>query len=255
MPVAAGSSPRLGARRAPGWPLAVTLGVHVLLAWCWLQASSLRMLPVDGRALREFFVVPVRVPVLVPAPAVARTDRGATRTAPVAALRVAPSTEPQAIATPPAPTMQPAAPAIASEPATDVFALPQPAAQDGATSGDDSLAGRAKSSAGATDHELRKGKLAPLDPGDSKWHRFSQAVGSARIDKSRTLTSESYTTPDGVTIYRFRQGGRTYCRTGGNIKPSPFGAEGGGAALFDKAGGDGFAGIVTCPIQAEFKRD
>ena len=109
--------------------------------------------------------------------------------------------------------------------------------------------------AGTVDHELRKGKLAPLDPGDNKWQRFAQAVGDARVDTSRTLTSESYTAPDGVVVYRFRQGGRTWCRTGGDIRPSPFGAQAGGAALFDKAGGGGFAGLVQCPTQVQFKRD
>jgi len=109
--------------------------------------------------------------------------------------------------------------------------------------------------AGAVDHELRKGKLAPLDPGDNKWQRFAQAVGDARVDTSRTLTSESYTAPDGVVVYRFRQGGRTWCRTGGDIRPSPFGAQAGGAALFDTAGGGGFAGTVRCPTRVEFKSD
>jgi len=109
--------------------------------------------------------------------------------------------------------------------------------------------------AGAIDHDLRKGKLAPLDPGDNKWQRFAQAVGDARVDKSRTLTSESYTAPDGVIVYRFRKGGRTWCRTGGGIRPSPFGAEAGGAALFDKAGGGGFAGTIECPTRVQFKPD
>ena len=120
---------------------------------------------------------------------------------------------------------------------------------------DDSLAGRGKRTAGTVDHDLRKGKLALLDPSDSKWHRFALAVGNARVDTSRTLTSESYTSPDGVVVYRFRQGGRTWCRTGGDIRPSPFGAQGGGAQLFDKAGGGGFAGTVACPSGVQFKPD
>lgn len=128
-------------------------------------------------------------------------------------------------------------------------------ARDGMRADDDSLAGRGKRTAGTVDHDLRKGKLAPLDPSDSKWHRFALAVGNARVDTSRTLTSESYTSPDGVVVYRFRQGGRTWCRTGGDIRPSPFGAQGGGAQLFDKAGGGGFAGTVACPSGVQFKPD
>lgn len=127
--------------------------------------------------------------------------------------------------------------------------------QDGIAAHDDSTAGRARGAAGAADNALRKGKLAPLDPSDSKWHRFAQAVAGARVDKSRTLTSESYTSADGITIYRFRQGGRTYCRTGGDVKPSPFGAQVGGATLFDKVGGGGFAGTIVCPAGVPFKPD
>jgi len=142
-----------------------------------------------------------------------------------------------------------------SEPAADPFPTPSASAQERIATGDDSLASRGKRTAGAVDHEMRKGKLAPLDPGDNKWQRFAQAVGDARVDNSRTLTSESYTAPDGVIVYRFRQGGRTWCRTGGDIRPSPFGAQTGGAALFDKAGGGGFAGTVRCPTRVEFKPD
>ena len=147
------------------------------------------------------------------------------------------------------------APAAASEPAADPFPTPSGAAQDSTATGGDSLASRGKRTAGAIDHDLRKGKLAPLEPGDNKWERFAQAVGDARVDTSRTLTSESYTGPDGVVVYRFRLGGRTWCRTGGDIRPSPFGAQGGGAALFDKAGGGGFAGLVQCPTRVQFTPD
>ena len=53
-------------RRTPGWPLAVTLGVHLLFGWWWLHATSVRMLPSNKGALREFVVVTVRP---LPAPA------------------------------------------------------------------------------------------------------------------------------------------------------------------------------------------
>ena len=70
------------------------------------------------------------------------------------------------------------------------------------------------------------------------------------------MTSESYTTPEGITIYRFRQGNKVYCRSGGHVRPGIGNvAEGGGIVNFDRAGGDGAAGLVRCPSQAEFKRD
>ena len=246
-------------RRRPGWPLALTLGLHLLLGWWWLQATGVRVLPADLPAPREFIVVAVL------APATSRSSAAPFAPAAAASPRPRPA---QAPAARPVPAISPAAPqpitpapadtappAATSEPGADPFPTPPGSAQDTTAPGDDSLASRGKRTAGAVDHELRKGKLAPLDPGDSKWQRFAEAVGNARVDTSRTLTSESYTGPDGVVVYRFRQGGRTWCRTGGDIRPSPFGAQAGGAALFDKAGGGGFAGTVRCPTRVVFKPD
>jgi hypothetical protein len=246
-------------RRRPGWPLAVTLGLHLLLGWWWLQATGVRVLPAVVSAPREFIVVAVLTPApsrssaAPAAPAAAASPRPRTaQVVPARAVPAAPSVVLQPITPAPADT---ASPAATSEPAAEAFPTPPGSAQDTTVTGDDSLASRGKRTAGAVDHELRKGKLAPLDPGDNKWQRFAQAVGDARVDTSRTLTSESYTAPDGVVVYRFRQGGRTWCRTGGGIRPSPFGAQAGGAELFDKAGGGGFAGTVRCPTRVEFKPD
>lgn len=243
-------------RRRRGWPLALTLGLHLLLGWWWLQATGVRVLPADLPAPREFIVVAV----LAPAPSRSSTAPAALsssrpRAAQAVPARATPATAPvapQPVTPAPADT---APPASTSEPAADSFPTPSGSVQDTIATGDDSLASRGKRTAGAVDHDLRKGKLAPLDPGDNKWQRFAQAVGDARVDTSRTLTSESYTAPDGVIVYRFRLGGRTWCRTGGGIRPSPFGAQAGGAQLFDKAGGGGFAGTVRCPTRVEFKPD
>ena len=246
-------------RRTPGWPLAVTLGLHLLLGWWWLQATGVRVLPAVVPAPREFIAVAVLAPApsrpsaLPSAAAAAASPRPrATQAIPARAAPAAPPVAPQPITPAPADTAPPPA---TSEPAADPFPTPSASAQEGIATGDDSLASRGKRTAGAVDHELRKGKLAPLEPGDNKWERFAQAVGNARVDTSRTLVSESYTAPDGVIVYRFRLGGRTWCRTGGDIRPSPFGAQAGGAALFDKAGGGGFAGTVRCPTRVDFKPD
>ncbi|MEF9927901.1 MAG: hypothetical protein RR983_09640 [Massilia sp.] len=249
-------------RRRPGWPLAVTLGLHLLLGWWWLQATGVRVLPAVVSAPREFIVVavlapapsrPSTAPAAPAAPAAAASPRPrAAQAIPARAVPAAPTVAPQPLTPAPADTAPPAA---TSEPGADPFPTPPGSAQDTTATGDDSLASRGKRTAGAVDHELRKGKLATLDPGDSKWQRFAEAVGNARVDTSRTLISESYTAPDGVVVYRFRLGGRTWCRTGGDIRPSPFGAQAGGAALFDKAGGGGFAGTVRCPTRVVFKPD
>jgi hypothetical protein len=243
-------------RRRPDWPLALNLGLHLLLGWWWLQATGVRVLPAIVSAPREFIVVAVLAPApsrSSAAPAAASSSRPRAAQATTArAAPAAPPVAPQPITPAPADTAPPAA---TSEPAADPFPTPSASAQEGIATGDDSLASRGKRTAGAVDHELRKGKLAPLEPGDNKWERFAQAVGNARVDTSRTLVSESYTAPDGVIVYRFRLGGRTWCRTGGDIRPSPFGAQAGGAALFDKAGGGGFAGTVRCPTRVDFKPD
>ena len=243
-------------RRRPGWPLALTLGLHLLLGWWWFQATGVRVLPAAVQAPREFIVVAVLAPApsrSSTAPAAAASSRPRAKQA--SAARAAPAVPAVPAVAPAMPQPVTPAPAAASEPAADPFPTPSGAAQDSTATGDDSLATRGKRTAGAIDHELRKGKLAPLEPGDNKWQRFAQAVGDARVDTSRTLTSESYTGPDGIVVYRFRLGGRTWCRTGGDIRPSPFGAQGGGAALFDKAGGGGFAGTVRCPTRVDFKPD
>ena len=274
--LSSGLASGLVSKRMPGWPLAVTLGVHLLFGWWWLHATNVRLLPSTTGALREFVVVTVRpLPALAspeaaiaPAPALATPPaRMPTptspipRAAPLASARVASPVAPPTITTAPTPVADVNTPSATSEPMADPAAAQAGTAataaaiQDGIAAHEDSTAGRAKGAAGATDNALRNGKLAPLDPSDSKWHRFAQAVAGARVDRSRTLISESYTSPDGVTIYRFRQGGRTYCRTGGDVKPSPFGAQAGGATLFDKAGGGGFAGTVVCPPGVPFKPD
>lgn len=232
-------------RRAPGWPLAATLGAHLLLAWWWLDATGMRALPSIGPALRELLVVPVLVP--PPAPETP-LPAPAPRFTAVPPARVPVEAQPIAAVPAEAPT---------EESPADVHADPPAPAQsqENAASEEASLAGRARRAAGDTDHELRKGKLAPLEPTDTPWKRFAAAVEGARKDTSRTLTSESYTSPDGTVVYRFRSNGKVYCRTGGSVRPSMFGAEGGGAVLFDKPGGGGLAGLVPCPPRAEFKRD
>ncbi|MFC3469275.1 hypothetical protein ACFOHT_05290 [Massilia oculi] len=195
-------------RRAPGWPLAATLGAHLLLAWWWFDATGVRALPSIVPTLREFLVVPVLVPPPAPessppAPIPRSSARSPAR----------PAVEAQPVTTAPAtaPPAESGAEAYLDPPA-------QPAPQDNAVSEEATLASRARRAAGSADHELRKGKLAPLEPTDTPWKRFASAVEGARKDTSLTLTSESYTSPDGTIVYRFRKNGQYYCRTGGGVR-------------------------------------
>lgn len=252
--------PRLTPRRTPGWPLAATLGAHLLLAWWWLHATGVRTLAVSGPAPRAFVVVPVlpRSPMIVRAPVGQASP--APRQARGARMRPAPAAQPIAAPDAPraavAPANAPAQPAAPDEPAVPAGAnAPAAAGGDGRDDIPDDTAGRARRAAGAADRSLRQGAPAPLDPPDTPWNRFARALDEAHNDTSRTVVSDSYTAPDGTVVYRFRQGGRIYCRTGGQVRPRPGGAVGGGAELFDRPGGGGAAGIVECPRSAEFRRD
>lgn len=236
-------------RRALGWPLVAVLGAHLLLAWWWLAATGLRALPSIAPGLREMLVVPVLLPpVSAPAPTVrapAPTVRAPART--MARAAVPPPVGSEAITAP-------IAESVLAEPSSEP--MRSSSNQPGAASLEEgSLAERARRAAGSADLALRTGKLAPPDPVATRWTRFAGAVEGARKDTALTQTSESYTAPDGTVVYRFRKNGRYYCRTGGSVRPSVFGAEGGGAALFDRGGGGGTAGLITCPSQTEFKPD
>lgn len=225
-------------RRAPGWPLAATLGAHLLLLWSWRVAMAPAPAP---PAPIEHELMLLTVPAASPLQAAPAPSRPPPRPR---AEAVAPSRP-----APPATAAEQPEPGAISTPYADPLAE---AAEQGAQ---DALAERARRAASPLDHPMRKGKLAVLDAADTPWKRFTRTVEGAYKDGGRTLTSESYTTPDGVTIYRFRRGGRVYCRTGGHVRPRIGGAEGGGAVSFDVGGGEGAAGLVACPAQAEFKPD
>jgi hypothetical protein len=55
------------------------------------------------------------------------------------------------------------------------------------------------------------------DEADTPMGRFQRGLESAHIDRSLTLQSDSYTSPDGVVIYRKRIGNRYRCRRAGGV--------------------------------------
>ncbi|SFD10464.1 hypothetical protein [Massilia yuzhufengensis] len=228
-------------RRAPGWPLLATLGLHLLLAWSWRIAHPPAL---DTREERVFDVIALPPPAREVAqfrPPPAR-DAG-TRKARANRPPGAPVREAEPI-TPPSETPAPAA---------DPLAVAEPAAP--AESALDAMVGRARRDAGPIDRELRKGKSGVPAVADTPWGRFRQALEGAHKDTARSLASDTYTAPDGQVIYRFRQGGKIWCRTSGSVKPRIGGAEGGGATMFDTRGGEGSAGTIRCPSHGEWKRD
>lgn len=232
-------------RRRPGWPLLATLGVHLLLALSWRSAHPPAP---DSGGERVFELIPVprpqpEMPRLRPQPPRPRLA------APAAPRARADTPPPDRPVEPEATTPPSEAPARVADP----FAITIPAAPVESTL--DALVGRARRDAGGIDRELRKGKSSVPEVADTPMGRLKQGLEAAYIDRSRTMTSESYTSPDGQIIYRFRMGGKTWCRTGGSVGPRIGGAEGGGATSFDVAGGGGNAGLIRCPSHGDWQRD
>lgn len=227
-----------------GWPLLATLGVHLLLAWSWRIAHPPLQAP---RGERVFDLIPVPPPALaVPHPHAKPPPPPPTSNA----LRARADKASTSIAREPEPVIPPpASPATAADPLA-ISAAPAPA-----ESALETLVGRAKQDAVVIDRELRKGKSGVPEVADTPIARLRAALEGAHKDSRRSLTSDSYTAPDGQVIYRFRHGGKVWCRTGGGVKPRIGGAEGGGATMFDTQGGGGSAGAIRCPSHADWKRD
>ena len=226
-------------RRKPSWGLLLTIGLHLLLAASWRIAHPPAADTVEERV---FELIPLPPPLPdKPAPRVDVPPPAAPPVRGVPARRL--SREPEAIT----------APGDAPRPAADSFApAPEPAPAEAAP---DSIAARARRDAVAIDREMRKGKSGVPEHADTAWGRFVSGLEDARKDDSLSIKTETYTTPDGQTIYRFRRGGRYFCRTSGFVRPRIGGAEGGGVELFDSRGHEGGAGQVRCPSQAVWKRD
>ena len=161
----------------------------------------------------------------------------------------APATAPSA--TDSAPASNPIDTAQAVGPAADARALARTPA--GASSAQGGLAaGLARQQAGRIDRELRKGKPGVPTEADTPAARFQRGLESAYIDRSLTLQSDTYTSPDGVVIYRFRQGNRYRCRRAGGVGMPLAGMPGTGSIT---AGGAGAAGATDCPKGVVWNQD
>jgi hypothetical protein len=97
--------------------------------------------------------------------------------------------------------------------------------------------------AGRIDRNLRNGKSGVALQTETPWSRFQRGIESAYIDRSMSGTLDSYTSPDGIVIYRERVGGRTTCRRTGGIHVGIPGVAGANDA-----------GTVTCPAGVNWKR-
>jgi hypothetical protein len=207
-----------GSTARPALPLAVTLALHLLLALVWLHGRPHRPAG-DGAPEVLSSLLPLTLPAPAPVARKARPQR------PAPAARRIPSLPVHEPASVPAPT--PAAAPVAAPAAGDIVA-------------------RAIQDAGKIDRELRYGKPGVLS--DTGWSRLERGLAAAHIDRSRGVTTDSYTSPDGVVIYRSRQNGKQRCRMSGSIGPP--GVERSAGAILAGAGsggGGGTAGTIDCP--------
>jgi hypothetical protein len=99
--------------------------------------------------------------------------------------------------------------------------------------------------AGRIDRELRGGKSGVPDEPDTPMGRFRRGLERAHIERARTVIEDSYTSPDGVIIYRRRIGNTAICYRSGNVSPLGMRSMVMGSE----------AGNVTCPSGVEWKKD
>jgi hypothetical protein len=110
----------------------------------------------------------------------------------------------------------------------------------------------AKRQAGRVDRELRKGKPGVPTEADTPWARFQRGLDAGHIDRSLALQSDTYTSPDGVVIYRFRRGNRVRCRRAGGAGMPLRGMPEGSALSIP---GSNAAGDSDCPKGVVWNRD
>jgi hypothetical protein len=224
-------------RRSSVLPLAATFALHLLLVLCWLGRPVPR-LPGDVAPAVVSMLIPLPLPKPVrPVPDSPARPSAPARAAPVTVARPAPAS------TPPAPAEASSSPEAVT-PADPVPPAPHTEA------GEDLLRG-ARKQAGIIDRELRGGKSGVPRQADTPWGRFRAGLEAAHIDRSRSTVTESITGPDGVTIYRIRQGDKVFCRATGSVAaPMPGRTEGAvlaGAGRFDNLGKSGTGGSIDCP--------
>jgi hypothetical protein len=230
--------------------LAASLGVH-LLAALWLQQHTPAPAPAPPSA-----EAPRAISILLQPPAVRTRAPPAPAPAPVRAPTPTPARAPAVHAPRPAaaPAQQAATPAPSTpvQPPADTLAAPAPAPADAATLARDPAAaangsfmvGVAKRQAGRVDRELRGGKSGVPLEADTPWARFQRGLEAAHVERSMSVTEDSYTAPDGVVIYRRRIGSRTLCYRTGSVGLGIAGAR-----------GVNEAGPVTCPSGVTWSRE
>jgi hypothetical protein len=170
-------------------------------------------------------------PVPFATPSAPATPAARTRTPDTLPARPLPAESPVPSATDT--STSPSSPA-AAPPSTDTAVAPA-IAQGDAPAGSFGV-GLARRQAGRIDRELRGGKSGVPLQADTPWARFRRDVESAHVNDSMSVQEDMYTDPEGVIIYRYRQGNQVRCRRSGSVGLGIAGA-----------GGINDAGWITCP--------
>jgi hypothetical protein len=144
----------------------------------------------------------------------------------------------------------PASPAAAADPASrleDLHTAPtvQDAIREQKAADGGFAAGLSRQQAGRIDRALRKGKSGVPDEPDTPMGRMRRGLEQAYKDRSTAVFEDSYTSPDGVVIYRKRIGNTSICRRSGSV--SPLGMRG---MVMGNEAGD-----VPCPKGVQWKAD
>ena len=213
----------------------LVLALHLILVLLWVGNGRKQ---IDQGAEQRHFIltwVPAQKSQKPQPPAPSRAPQASPRALPARvpnAMRVVPTIDAKTVPIP-AETPQPIVTAPGAPDAVDV----------------NQIMDTAKRQAGLIDRDLRGGKPAPLAPDpELPIVRFRSALESAYIDRSRTMVMDVQTQPDGVVVYRFRRGGKVWCRQSGDGGPSMI--EHSDAAKLAGAGSGGGgskAGTVACP--------
>lgn len=225
----------------PWTPLALTLGLHLLLVLAWLGGTR-------GELRRE---PPPRVSVFVPVQAPSPRRQAVPEEAPAPERVGRPLLAAPALPTVGLPDITVQGRAAPAQSVDAGLATPpqEPAQnqtqQEGAAPLPGDLLASSKAMAGRVDRELRKGASPITAEPEHKWERFAAAFAAARTGADRTVTLDSYTSPDGVVTYRKTVGDRVACYRSGSV--------GGLVTGFGSADGQG-AGSTSCPSGVRWTR-
>jgi hypothetical protein len=234
--------------------LALIFGMHMLALFAWLEQHRVS-LPDAPHAVSIMLRPPVPQrkpePTEPPAPA-APSPR---RTLPPLPEVFGGPAHPPSKPLPETPAETPAGTPAKSPPPTPAAApaledaRPPATVQDAIRAQKDAEGGLglslSKHQAGRIDRALRGGKSGVPDEPDTPMGRFRRGLERAYNDRSRTVIEDSYTSPDGVIIYRRRIGNKSICYRSGSV--SPLGMH--GMEMPNEAGN------VTCPSGVQWKKE